>query len=550
MKPRAIFNLLCLLMVTGICAQKATLPELTLRQIFDEEFIKASAVAKNLQIPVGQIQYSDTLQSHLTGQDIIINLPQIEKSVKGKSELFKRVFVRFVLGHELGHQQQGRILTKSAIDYATGEFKIYLECHADIIAGMIMTQVSSNDILSMSQANPSINYDEYNNSTIGVMNEVLGQILKMDNVNLPSASHPSNTERLIAFRTGRIAANIFTTQFVLEEVDAQAKQTREFKDKVEMYSDFSKAIGFDPQSDDIKKANIFRWAQYEAMRILNANNNYTTNLILYNRKIDWHKKAEYPYVDFSFEVYNDNPVEVIFDGRVFTELKSRNDPKNIILALPVSGYEFTKNIPAKQSATIKGKVKWVADDNYMPHLVFPGDERAIYTCFDQSNRYFLDNQSIEKFSVDFSKWNSESENELMDLLYFVNDNAVHKILKKGIGVNNASGLTPVAQSHVKDDPIDYRPAFILNTPEFFSVSQNNEGLSVSADVETQSKEQSEANFKKMNDLIRAAFPQLKPWSSKKYLRTTYSKGGTDIITVDLINLGDDRYKIVLEIFQN
>lgn len=479
----------------------------SLKEIIELEFLKFQSVAKTNNIILGKIVYSETENSHVNADNnIVINLKQIEKYTKYTSYDFKSLFAKFVIAHELGHKIQKNSFKKEVILSSKGESILFLECNADILAGILTSQVFETvEVIELRKKDPNFDPNIYNIQKSSVTFEVYKRIFEMDNRNAISKTHPSNEDRLMAVRTGLLAGHIWTFYFSINQPDPSVKlpPINELNRLKELYNNFSKAIDFNPY--DRNNNNIYTWAHSEAIRIVNENNSMANNLIIFDNQVDWNKSSDNPIVNFSFKALNNNSNTINFNGRVFTELIPRNDTKNIIKSAPVDGYAFNKVIAPHDTIVISGQLNWAADKDYMPHIIVPGDSRSLYWVFDQSNPK-VDTVDFENIKINFQEWSPESKNRLVDLINKVLENKdILLNCRKGVGISTARNTNQIEKRGV-----NYIPLFMSNKEEEQTVylKQNGDKIKFVIDVFNWNDENVAKDcFEQVNDAVKQSLGQ-------------------------------------------
>jgi len=411
--------------------------EKPLKNIVDDEYQNFLQVTKNFETKIPPLLYSETLQTHISTDNLVINLNQLNYYISGKSELFKKAFIRFVLGHEIGHVIQRGMFKTIAFNNIKGEMQIYFECFADIISGSLFTLVSEYDIQKQKDMGVLIDIPKFQEDSKSIMYDAYQLIMEMDKQNVAIKTHPTNLQRLTAFRNGKMIGMIdYTLRNINDPEFDKALLTESDKEKIEMMSSSSTALGYNINSSNTFESNWLLWARKEAYNIINASNDYISNLCIYNRNNKWDKSSNNPYVNFSFSVYNSNTVPVIFAGRNFIQLIPRDDKENIIKFHLYEGQYFEKLIQPNSSININGRLKWAGDDQYFPRLNLPGDEASIYSSFHYKLSGLLAIEDSQKFSADFTNWNENSIEELIDLLFFIKSKrGQFNKLKMGLGSN-------------------------------------------------------------------------------------------------------------------
>ncbi len=440
----------------------------TLAEIIDSEFSKFRPVAKANDINLGKIIFIQTQQSHIKlnnpTNDISINLHQIENFTQNTSEEFKSLFVRFVIAHEVGHIIQSKGYKKEVLDSKRSEGNVFLECEADILAGILISEeFNGYEIPELVNNNPDFDQESYTLKMTEVLFEVFKKILDMDNANVFIKSHPSNFQRFTAVRSGQLAGNILNFHFMRDFYDTTTTipQPPNLAYLKTAYNNLSKALDFNPNAiNDPQKSNIYIWANSEAIRIINRFNAYSSNLVLFNKEIKWDTTAEHPFVKFSFIVLNKSQSVINFSGRVCTELIPRHD-KNILKNFPIDAYIFNRLISPQDTIMISGEIEWrMADKDFMPSILLPGDPRSLYWAYVQANPA-ADTFQVESFDIKFDQWNSGASQDIIDIIdYTLRRKNEFLNYRKGIGISSAE-----SKDEVDEFPITYRPLFMSNSDE-------------------------------------------------------------------------------------
>lgn len=480
-----------------------------LKKLVEIEFEKFKPVAVVNNIILDKIVYSNSISTHVIRADnnIFINVEEIEKFTQGESENFKSLFIKFIIAHEMGHKIQYNGYRENVIQSSKGESIVFLECQADILSGMLISQVYNNvEIPNMQKANPNFSLQNYNREFGPTFFAVYKRILEMDNINNDQKTHPDNITRLTAFRNGKLAGDIWTFYFASKDVDLNVQKisAEQFKDLQDTYKRFSKALDFDPS--DKTKNNIYIWSHAEAIRLIHENNIIANNLIMYDKYVEWNTSADTPIVYFTFKILNNNNFAIDFNGRVYVEIIPRNNHLDIINSGPTDGYVFDKIINANDSVEISAELNWIADKDYMPQIVLPGEKRSIYWAFPTDNQY-VDTATVEKFNFSMSKWNENTLDDLTDLINYVylrrND---FKNLEKGLGISIA-----LTSDQIKNHKITYPAKFIMNNEEDDQIcfeERNKKTKFVINTLHWQDSTIANQNFDALNSKLKETFPGL------------------------------------------
>jgi len=424
-----------------------------LKAVVTREYENFKLIAPGFGLSLGNLVFSNASTHVVTGNpDVNINLDEIGQYTAGESDAFKTMFVRFVIGHELGHKFQFNGYRQDVIHKSKGEGTVFLECYADILAGMMVSGIANTvDKQQAATTDDGRNFSPSYLQNVDLSFAVLKKILTMDRLNVTVETHPRNIERLVAFRQGLLMGNCFLLHLLFTtKVDAfrqlpQSEQNR----LTNLASLLNKELGYDPMGAD----NPFSWCHAEAIRVIHENNSLVRNLIRYDEQIDWDPNPNHSVVNFSFRVLNHNPTSVQFSGRVYTEIILRSDPKNILKTGANDSYPFTVIIRPGESVQLKGELTWVADNDYMPQIVIPGDGRSLYWAFDSSNP-LPDPTPVASDNTDFSTWQDSTPDDIADLV----TNVVlirNKLFEnsRGVGISKFSDTADVDTHSIYYDPI-------------------------------------------------------------------------------------------------
>ena len=429
--------------------------ERDLKSIINAEFEKVKAIAPTLNIHLGHINYSDESESHVVNGDsnIVLNVKEIEKYTNDSSINFKSLFVRFVIAHELGHKIQFGGYSRDVINESKGEQLVFLECDADILAGFIIGQIFYTIELPHLTNQSNFNIEAYTQKRSSDIFKVYMQIIKMDKVNEKIKTHPSNDQRLVAVRQGILLStwSIYNFVFSNEQLSTSKLSDPEVEKDENMYDMLTKGLGLYSSKTGV---NPFLWAHEEAIRIIHENGSLARDLVRYDEEINWDKSPAHPTVYFSFRIVNYNSRTVRFSGKVFTEIVLRTDPKNVIKLAPIDAFVFDQTLFPGQDIRLSGELHWLAEKEYMPHIVLPGYDRSLYWVFDKNNP-MPDRANMLTYDVNFSTWNANSLDDIVDLINFI-------VAKRNTLINYASGIgisKETDRSQIQDSPIYYQPNF-------------------------------------------------------------------------------------------
>lgn len=433
----------------------------SLKEIVINEFENFKPVCKIIQIELTQLEFTESLPSHINkDQNIVINLDQIQKYTIGKDIVFTKKFVSFVIAHEIGHKMQIKNFSLSDFRIIQGEENMFYECHADIIAGFLVSRLMMAKFIEFAKNNPEADFEKIKKADQYNLTDVYSQIIQMDKENTLIQTHPSNTDRLIAFKSGKLAAEIMHVYYRnMEDEPMSEKDLEDLERSNKLYKGFSKALGYDPYSTEPAKKDFKIWAIQEAVRITNQNNLLAKNLVIYNTKIKWDKID--PIVDFSFDVYNKNDVEICFNGRVFTEIVLRKNLQDDIASAPFDGYSFNHFIKANDIITISGRLNCASNDEYSSRIVIPGDTKSLYYITDPK-KLISDKTPVECFDVDLSINNADFIEELIYLInYSYTRRNSFENLKRGIGRSEATKKDEILEKY-----ITFQPSFVSDKDDF------------------------------------------------------------------------------------
>lgn len=391
-------------------------------------------IAPTFNLTLRNVVFTDNESSHVSNgdPDINVQLSQIQEFTKDSSADFKRLFIEFMLAHEIGHKIQFGGYHKDVITQTKGgEGTIFLECNADILGGFIMiSAMNTVEMPELTQQNPSFDFESYNQNNLIAMNSVYKKIFEMDQLNTNISTHPNNLQRLLATREGVILGNYVAMKF------ADISKSNQPPEKIKQYQttlkDLSKTLGFttDKQWGD----NPLVWAHLEAIRITNENNLLAKNLIRFDKQ-DEREYGDDPYSSFSFKIYNKNSVPIRFAGRVLADMHPPYDNNDYTKHYPLDGMVFDTTIGANEVAEISGRLKIITEPDYVTDIVMPGDKGSAFFVFD-SQHYMTDQEDRESENSDFSEWNDQSLSNVDDHIKAV-DFKRSDFFKyaKGIGVS-------------------------------------------------------------------------------------------------------------------
>lgn len=434
----------------------------SLRTLVETEFSKCKTFFENtgFKLDIGSLQLDEGLQSHFNYQgNIVISLRQLEEYTNGGTNEFKKLFVRFVITHEVAHKYQSMMMKHQRVNEASGEVVEFLECNADMLAGFFMTQIVNMIDLPELMKNPSFDLTKYNSGREEFMYDVYRRILKMYAASKIISSHPSNDDRRLALRQGMIVGNLSYIQLLLNNPEGRSNltslQVKHFKG---MASLLKRGLNYDSVRGPLV------WAHEESIRIVNENNSLCQNMIIFDKKIDWNKSGDDPTVNFSFKVINLNSVKVQFAGRVTTELVQRHNPSNVVVTIPVDGFLFNRAVMPNEVIEISGKLEWLSNNEFMPRIILPTDSEGLYWTF-SFDKPITDPKPRKRYS------NPEGQgpildNEVTDLLSYLwsNRNDLRSYIQ-GVGYSFAKSTDRLIKSKVY-----YRSPFQLRADNPGSIS--------------------------------------------------------------------------------
>lgn len=369
-------------------------------------------IAPTYNLTLRNVVFTENESSHVSNgdPDISVQLSQIQEFTKDSSADFKRLFIEFLLAHEIGHKIQFGGYHKDVIAQTKGgEGTIFLECNADILGGFIMiSAINTVEIPELTQHNPSFDFAAYNQKNLIAMNSVYKRIFEMDQLNTNISTHPNNLQRVLAAREGVILGNYVAMKFV--DVSKSNQSPAQIKQLQSTLESLSKTLGFttDKQWGD----NPLVWAHLEAIRITNENNLLARNLIRFDKQ-DEREYGDDSYSSFSFKIYNKNPVAIRFAGRVLADLHPTSDNNDYTKHYPLDGIVFDTTIGANEVAEISGRLKIITESGYVTDIVMPGDKGSAYFVFD-AQHYMTDQEDRESENSDFSEWTDESLRNIDD----------------------------------------------------------------------------------------------------------------------------------------
>jgi hypothetical protein len=382
--------------------------------------------------------------------------------------------------------------------------------------------------------------------------KVYKRIFEMGNKNQTVKTYPSTTQRLLAVRQGVLLSGCFITSYVEDNLtEEQKKANRAALDAMkENYKQIGKALNYDAGKND----NQFTWIHEEAVRIVHNNRSVTRNLVLYDIDRNWDTNASHPYVTYSFKVWNNNKMPVRFLGRTYTELVPRKNINDMINRAPVDSKPFDIILAPDQTTTISGELMWMANNDYEPRIVLPGEDESIYGAFDAVSPT-TDNMKSPAFDADFSHWNNESLENIKDHLlavYGLRDNLFS--YTGGIGVSTLHTLEEVKKSRILYEPV-FKRAGSEDQKIYYMEYSGSVGYVFNAATEV-NKDIAQQHYDQITAMIKSSIPDLKAEVSESTSRpsVTYSdQGGDRVIRAtlqqifDIDNLDKKNYAVIITV---
>ncbi|MBB5636904.1 hypothetical protein HDE68_002817 [Pedobacter cryoconitis] len=424
-----------------------------LKKLFFREYEKFKPLQEGFKFTMGDLIFSSQ-NTHLANNnhDIVVNLAQISKNLIGKSDSFRSLFIKYIIAHELGHQIQFGTYQKNVINKASGEGRVFLECYADVLSGFIISQVYSQVELKELVQRPGFNQEAYFKENTTLILDVLTMVLEMNRKEVAYQTHPSNSQRLQAIRQGLLMGQTFLTHLMIfTNNPAYLALTKEKQEEIKTrLAARDKTLGYDISQSN----NPFTWCHNEAILIINETNSLAVNVIRYDENIEWDKRATNPIVDFCYRLLNRNPVTVKLSGRNYTEIILRKDSRNILNLGTCDAATFDKTLAPGESVLISGRLKWIADDDYMPHIILPGDPRSVYWIFAAENP-MPDQQAFQNTNADFDVWNQLTLDNIIDHISYV----IHIQGKLSENIKGIGRSGRVSADEINKHLIIYEPKF-------------------------------------------------------------------------------------------
>ncbi len=445
MKAKYTLVLISLVFITLRTEAQTYWSDSTLKKILVTEFEEFRDLAVYNRVPWDSIVFTTKKQSHVAFESkvIVVNISQLRPYLQRQSNEFVQIFIDYFLAHEFSHKFQYNFFIRDVFKKLNADNRIYLECHADMIAPIFYKYIQTRRDFAGLQ-----NVDEKKSAELFQKRYLLAQqvysaLFDMDKANVNVTSHPTHDQRLLALTEGEILASSYSWL----SYDSSKNKINDFDERLRLRTMESvKAIGYNPFKND-SSANPFIWAAKEAARIIHHNNRLANNMVIFDRKVNWRSKPQPPLVwepnvEYSFQVYNGNSVNVSFSGHVYTHCVDTSLEKKPLEIKVVDGSFFDIVVKPGATATINGVINWASPNvgcnpNEMPHIVFPGERHSVYSVFEE-NRPVHDSVQWDSFHFEVENWNKGTTEDLIDLVYYVlqKDNTLRNQLR-GIGTSPA-----------------------------------------------------------------------------------------------------------------
>jgi hypothetical protein len=472
------------------------------RDLVIKAFDDYKKVQATFNLNLGNVRFVDKGSTHAASAepDIFVQLNQVERYTKGKSEIFRRLFIEFMLAHEIAHKMQFSNYKKEVIEQTSGgEGKIFLECNADILAGLLMTDmVNTIELPDLINNQPGFSYKDYLEQSKKEMFAVYKQIFEMDRANSMIATHPTHLQRLIAAKEGVMLGVCTMIQFIDPSKSVfTPEQTEQY---LSAYRTISKGLGLG--ADQTSGNNPFNWAHIEAIRITNENNDLAKRMTRYNTR---YRKVygDQPHYEFSFEIYNDNPVDVRFAGRIYSTVQQSHNRQEVIEKAPVDCMVFDKVIEANSSIRFSGQLDFIPEIGSISQLIMPGDRESLYFVFDRYNPT-TDQKDRETKNIDFFDWTDETLDEIDDHIKDIvrKSDEFFKYVR-GIAVSRDSTLEMVVKNGRRFEPL-FKAA--LNEDEHFTYYEERQSLAYEFKAcSLPDSNDVKSHFLEINDRIKTAY---------------------------------------------
>jgi len=520
-----------------------------LKDLVNEEFVKYKQEASVLKTSIANLVFISGKISHVQHGDdnIYISLDEISPYLQNQSDDFTRLFIDFVIGHEMGHIYHYHAYQPEVIRRGKGEGVVFLECFADLYAGFLLTQVDNTiNLPALIAQNPNLDLSAYHNSRAPAMFAVYETITQMDNANQTITTHPAPEQRMMALKSGIMMGNyVFNDYLLLHNTAGSLNMSEEIytADK-EFIDQLGLSLGF--KLDDFRN-NYMQWLHEEAIRIINENNSLARNLIRYHTLFDNQHIRHKPVVNYSFKVWNENTTAVRFAGRVITVQFPDNLPTDVVKSAPIDGNPFDITIPAGQSATIQGTLSRVTANGFLSKLVLPGDRNSLYFVFDAQNPK-PDNAYQETSNYDFSNWSEESLESINDLLNdIVNKSKNLLSYTKGIGISRDSTYAGLISGKRYYEPI-FKTAGTDDQKIYYREKSSEIAYTFTA-FTSPNNAQSKQHFNEIIQRVKASFAQLKQQPIEHYPTSDkeefWDENDNVIISITLKNYGNNSIALVV-----
>jgi len=491
----ACYLIILLIQFNSLEARNKTFDQDHLQDLISKVFEDFRGPASAYNISLGNAVFSETLPTHTSNgsKDIAFKLSEIRAYTKDQTDLFRRLFIEYVIAHEIGHKIQFAGYKKEVIESTRGEGSVFLECNADILAGLIMTgEINTAEVPRLKSDNPSFNLQDYMSKNNSAMYSVYERIFEMDQQNTTINTHPSHLQRLMAIRDG-IEMGMCT---LMAFVEGNSRDVIEAKD---LYKTIGKAINFNPA-----EMNPLFWAHDEAILITNENNSLARHLVRYASRFQRVRESgSQSYFSYSFQIYNENATSVRFSGRVYSSVRPRTDQAELIKKVPLDATAFNFIIPSGGSVEVTGTVNYISEIGYTTNLILPGDPESLYFVMDPDNPT-PDCTPMGSNDDNFTVWDENSlgniDDHIRDMVLKSNQFSNYT---KGIAVSHDSTIERVNRGIRRSQPtfkagMEEDQEFVYNARkhEFFYQFNGCE-LSDSAEVAR--------NFREINQKIQSSY---------------------------------------------
>ena len=520
------------------------------KEIIEKEFDNFRQLTQELKIQIGGLILSDSFSTHLDRNtlDIVVNLPEFESLTKDSSDLVTALFANFVISHEFAHVMEMRVFRKTSIDSVRSEGSVYLECYADVLSGVYITQVWNLIEAPAWSKNKGFNVKSYGNILASKLPSIYRRILSFKKINTDYKTHPSNEVRIFALQIGLELGNIITLHDIVSTPHKIGEMTiKEFQEDTSILNRLTTLIGFSPQ-DSSANNNLFEWIRKEVLLITHGTNYLAKNLIVYNKSFNWDTSFYNAKVTYSFDVRNNNPDTVSFCGRVYTKILPRSNTKDISFTDQVDSHIFNKIICPGQTATVIGRIKWSQDSNWIAEISIPGDPLSLYWVRPVGTDRYNGDTSLETFEPPSLPWNSESLDEIIDLIYSITSNK-SDLFEFANGVGRSAALDAGSLDRF---PIYYNSTFCEDYGGDHSIQSWSGSLEYDIIVDKLEKADSANNrFDEIFNRIKASFRAL-GFNSKSSAdgerEVDFSDGQNKLFGIRMSFCDNAQYKIELQFF--